>query len=69
MLRLLNFYGLRKVVISPDFAARIDRVRDSFEQQGLDGFIVESPSNRKWISGFTGTSGVVVITKNTKYFL
>jgi len=69
MLRLLNFCGLRKVVISPDFAARIDRVRESFEQQGLDGFIVESPSNRKWISGFTGTSGVVVITKNTKYFL
>ncbi len=69
MLRLLNFYGLRKVVISVDFAARIDKVRNLFEQRGLDGLIIESPSNRKWISGFTGTSGVAVITKDTKYFV
>ncbi len=69
MLRLLNFYGLRKVVISVDFAARIDKVRNLFEQQGLDGLIIESPSNRKWISGFTGTSGVAVITKDAKYFV
>lgn len=69
MLRLLNFYGLRKVVISVDFAARIDKVRSLFEQQGLDGLIIESPSNRKWISGFTGTSGVAVITKDAKYFV
>lgn len=69
MLRLLNFYGLRKVVISVDFAARIDKVRNLFEQRGLDGLIIESPSNRKWISGFTGTSGVAVITKDAKYFV
>ena len=69
MLRLLNFYGLRKVVISADFTARIDKVRNLFEQRGLDGLIIESPSNRKWISGFTRTSGVAVITKDAKYFV
>ena len=69
MLLLLNFYGLEKVAISIDFTARIDQVRNSFERQGLDGFIIASPSNRRWISGFTGTSGVVVITKNNKYFV
>ena len=46
MLLLLNFYGLEKVVISLNFTARIDQVRNSFEEQGLDGFIIASPSNR-----------------------
>ena len=69
MLLLLNFYGLKKVAISADFATRIEQVRNSFDQRGLDGFIIASPTNRTWISGFTGTSGTVVITKDAKYFV
>jgi Xaa-Pro aminopeptidase len=29
---------------------------------GLDALLVTAPSNRRWVSGFTGTAGVVLVT-------
>ncbi|MFN8639067.1 MAG: aminopeptidase P family protein [Dehalococcoidia bacterium] len=41
-------------------AARLDRVRARLEELGLDALLVTAPSNRRWVSGFTGSAGVVL---------
>lgn len=39
---------------------RVQKLRDAMPQQ-VDGCLVTEPYNRRWISGFTGSSGVVLI--------
>jgi Xaa-Pro aminopeptidase len=41
---------------------RIDRLRLQLEDQSLDGLIVSNASNRRYISGFTGSSGMLLVT-------
>ncbi len=43
-------------------AQRVSRVRERLREESLDALLVTAPSNRRYISGFTGTSGLVVIT-------
>lgn len=55
---------------------RISKLREIMDRKGLDAFIIPSSDNhgseyvseffraRAWISGFTGSAGTVVITKN-----
>ncbi len=40
--------------------ARVKRVIEAMPQE-VDGLIVLQPENRRWVSGFTGSSGVVVV--------
>jgi Xaa-Pro aminopeptidase len=35
-------------------ARRIERVRKSMAEQGLDGLLITNPNNRRYLSGFTG---------------
>ncbi|MGM8213479.1 M24 family metallopeptidase [Virgibacillus sp. W0430] len=42
----------------------LSKLRDSFETAGIDALLVTDPINRKYITGFTGTAGVALITKN-----
>ena len=44
------------------YAKRLARVRDQFEEWGVDGLLIGSPSNRRWLSGFTGTAGWLIVT-------
>ena len=39
------------------------------EKIGLDGFLIMEPNNRRYISGFTGTAGVLLITKSRISYL
>lgn len=43
---------------------RILRLREELEKKGLDGIIVTQPENRRYMSGFTGSAGYLIITKN-----
>jgi Xaa-Pro aminopeptidase len=43
---------------------RVERARELFENFDIDAFLVTSPSNRFYLSGFTGSSGVLLITKH-----
>ncbi len=45
---------------------RIAKIREKFQGQGLDAFVFFKPVNRRYLSGFTGTSGFVVLTKEEK---
>lgn len=44
------------------FASRITAVREQFPQWGVDALLVTNPSNRRWLSGFTGSAGSLLIT-------
>lgn len=48
--------------------SRLDRLRARFEALGIDGMLVTAPSNRRWISGFTGSAGVVLVLRDEARF-
>lgn len=39
---------------------RVKRVREAMPQE-VDGLMIMQPENRRWVSGFTGTSGIAVV--------
>ena len=41
---------------------RLLRLREHMAEQELDGFLVSSAANRRYLSGFTGSNGYLVIT-------
>jgi Xaa-Pro aminopeptidase len=43
--------------------ARLDNVRTQFEKAGVDAMLVTSPENRRYLSGFTGSAGSLIITE------
>ena len=52
-------------------AARLDRLRARFEALapgGIDALLVTTPANRRWISGFTGSAGVALVTSTEARF-
>jgi Xaa-Pro aminopeptidase len=44
---------------------RIERVRKAMEQAGIAGLLISSAANRRWVSGFSGSAGVVLIGQQT----
>ena len=49
-------------------AARLDRLRAHLEEHDLDGLLVTTPSNRRWLAGFTGSAGVLLVTGDLARF-
>jgi Xaa-Pro aminopeptidase len=41
---------------------RLEKLRQHMAQHNLDGLLVSQPENRRYLSGFTGSSGVLLIT-------
>tara|TARA_B100001123_G_scaffold424579_1_gene536289 strand:+ start:15706 stop:16785 length:1080 start_codon:yes stop_codon:yes gene_type:complete len=41
---------------------RITQLREKISSAGLDGLIISNPDNRRYISGFTGSAGYLLIT-------
>lgn len=41
---------------------RVDRVRALLDQRQLDALLVSAPTNRRYVSGFTGSAGFLLIT-------
>src|SRR3954468_11816047 len=48
---------------------KIEKLRSSFSTYGIDGILITSPFNRRYISNFTGTAGVVLISADKAQFL
>ncbi len=48
---------------------KLQKVRASFEKLGIDGLLITSAYNRRYTSNFTGTSGVVLISKSEAKFI
>ena len=43
--------------------SRITAVRERFADWGVEALLVVSPTNRRWLSGFTGSNGQLLITQ------
>ncbi|WP_164218054.1 Xaa-Pro peptidase family protein [Virgibacillus sp. YIM 98842] len=48
---------------------RLDKVRYALEENGLDAILITSSVNRRYVTGFTGTAGAVLITKGDARFI
>lgn len=47
----------------------INKARQLMKEQNLDGLLVTDPYNIRYLSGFTGSTAVVVITNNGQYVI
>lgn len=41
---------------------RLSAIRQKLPEWNVDGVLINTPSNRRWLSGFTGSSGFLIIT-------
>lgn len=41
---------------------RLEKFRQQMTEDKLDGFLITQPENRRYLSGFTGSTGVLIIT-------
>lgn len=48
---------------------RISKLLARFDELDLDAVLVSSAYNRRYLSGFTGSSGYLIITKTARYML
>ncbi|WP_202820110.1 M24 family metallopeptidase [Calderihabitans maritimus] len=48
---------------------RLERLRENFEAQEIEAMLVMQPENRRYLSGFTGTFGVLVIGFQEAYLI
>lgn len=48
---------------------RVEALRKSMSESGLDGFLITSPYNLRYLTNFTGTTGLAVITLDRAYFV
>ncbi|MBD3918677.1 aminopeptidase P family protein [Paenibacillus sp. PR3] len=49
--------------------ARLDRLRDQLSQMGREALLITYSHNRKYVSGFTGSSGMLLITAQDSWLL
>jgi Xaa-Pro aminopeptidase len=49
--------------------ARLRRLRAALQDAGLDGIIVSLDANRRYISGFSGSAGILVVTADRALLL
>jgi len=47
----------------------LNRLRDAMKSNGFNAVLITKPENIRYISGFTGTSGMVVVTHKSAWFL
>ncbi len=48
---------------------RIARLRQELQARGLDAFLVQQPENRRYLTGFTGSAGTVIVTAEAALLL
>lgn len=48
---------------------RIEQLRGLFAEAGIDGMLVTGATNRRYMSGFTGSAGMILITREEALFL
>ena len=48
---------------------KLDKLRQALQEQALDGLLVTNEFNRRYMTGFTGTAGVALITKEDAVFI
>lgn len=49
--------------------SKLEKLRATFEQLHIDGLLITSNYNRRYMTGFTGTAGVVLVSKTKAIFI
>lgn len=44
---------------------KLSEVRNSLDKWRVDGVLITSPANRRWLSGFTGSAGKLLVTRDS----
>ncbi|MCB0216599.1 MAG: aminopeptidase P family protein [Caldilineae bacterium] len=50
-------------------SARVDALRQQLADKSLDAIVISSGSNRRWLTGFTGSAGSVVLGTSTAHLI
>ncbi|PGO28551.1 Xaa-Pro dipeptidase [Bacillus cereus] len=48
---------------------KIERLRSAFDEAGIDGIVLTNEHSRRYMANFTGTAGVVLISKERALFI
>lgn len=48
---------------------KLSKLRSKFDSLSIDAFLVTNPFNRRYMTGFTGTAGIALITKEEALFI
>ncbi len=48
---------------------RVEKLRELFGQHHMEAMLITSETNRRYLSGFTGSSGMVLITRSAQYLI
>lgn len=48
---------------------RVEKLREAMKKENVDGFLVTSPYNLRYLTNFTGTTGLAVITLDKAFFV
>jgi Xaa-Pro aminopeptidase len=48
---------------------KLEKLRALFDEHDIDGLLVTNPYNRRYITGFTGTAGVALISRDKAVFI
>ncbi len=48
---------------------RIEQLRAAFAEAGIDGLLVTGATNRRYMTGFTGSAGMALITRDEALFM
>ena len=48
---------------------KLAKLRKNFAKAGIDGLLITSPYNRRYMANFTGTAGVVLISADRAQFI
>lgn len=52
-----------------DLSGRIPALRDRFDELGIDALVVSELANVRYLTGFTGSSGIVVVRRDDAVFV
>lgn len=50
-------------------AERLKKIRELLDQKNIDAIIITNPVNRRYLSGFDGTAGVLLISHDNAYLV
>lgn len=49
--------------------SKLGKLRTALAENNLDAILITSPINRRYITGFTGSAGAVIVSENTAIFI
>jgi Xaa-Pro aminopeptidase len=55
--------------LRPGWTGRLDRIQSSLVSDQLDGLVVSTPLNLAYLTGFTGSAGLLLVTRQGRFLL